>query len=300
MNVLFKIVSVMSVESSDDEAELGRDANAQAPASLLAALQTRNLAPLIDEEGWCDKEPSDFQSRTVAEHNRLASSLQGLSSAHGRTTSSTSSMAVSIHTYNTLDFGGSAPSAYTSSNYAPSLVSSSTARSSSTAQSGIPSELFRTYGLEEGEDGVPEVPAARDGRLACCFSFLACHDRFNDLAQWDTHCMWHLRGHLPHTVHCPFLQCDWSKSADSGQEAWQQRSIHIVGKHQGVGTVDTSSRPDASLIHHLWRHGIIDSAEQKELRLRGRLTEDQRAFTRSAGPTRDHRRERRPRADPRS
>lgn len=187
---------------------------------------------------------------------------------------STSSRAVSIHTRSSK-IGGHRPSSKAQSNYTPSFGSYPTARSGSSVRTSCADSLLLQNVLEEDEAGIPRAPSTEniEGRLACSYSFLACSFRTNNLEEWDTHCVSHFRGVLPKTTECPFYLCEWSIKAESGEEAWRCRVIHIVADgHSQQGFVDTNRRPKASLIDHLWRHRIIDDADKKQLIRHGRLS----------------------------
>ena len=282
----------MSDDDSENEAELGQNAaaNASDAPTALAALRSQNLERLVEEQNWHDKNDPDFRERVLAARYRIPDGHEQVrQQVIKRPDSETSSMAVSLATRSSA-FGSTA-----SVGYPPSLLSSSTGYISNSLQTSRLDSLVQQVLLEEGPGGALEVPAGRtEGRLACSFSFLDCDFRSDDLGEWDTHCQSHLYGHLPLTVHCPF-SCDWNKTATAGREAWQARIIHIVSEHRGDGAVDTDRRPESSLIQHLWRKGIIDDAQLKELRSKGRLTGPQ-IFMRTAGSARDRRTDRRPRA----
>ena len=278
---------------SDNVIESSRDANAHvARSSALADLESQTLERLIDGTEWRNSDPIDFISRAVAEHCRINADEQGNPQNPGLPRSSTSSMAATIHTYRT-PLGSSGSSSKTASSFAPSLDSSSTVRSSSSAYSVALAHLAQTYAIGEEGDSTSESSAADDVDLACSFSFLACNFRSDDVAEWNTHCQSHFRGHLPKKAVCPFAHCDWSTLGDTGEEAWRQRSFHVYYAHRGRGVVDISSRPDPSLVQHLWQYRLIGDAEKKELRQHGRLS-NKLAFTSSAGSDRDRRRSRRP------
>lgn len=275
----------MSDSDSAPGAEFGQTAGANASVARaeLAALNAQHphVERIVDEENWHDTNGPGFR-RFLAEQHRLRDTADRLQRLSKRPGSETSSMAVSV---------GTMPSAFGSSasvGYPPSLVSNSTDYSSPSLRTSQADSFLELAVLQEGSEGAFRLPTAqREGRLACSFSFLACTFRSDDLTEWDTHCQSHLHGHLPLSLHCPFV-CDWSRTANSGQEAWQARQIHMWSAHQRDGHVDTDRRPESSLVQHLWRARIIDDAELKELRKNGRLTDSQ-IFLRSAGRERDRR-----------
>ena len=280
-----------SESSSDTESEAGRSANASVVCPNLAVLTAQHLQPLIEEPDWHNTNGPDFHQRNVERHYHFDTWQNGVPRSFSAAKSDTSSMAVSIHSRSTT-INSSAASVYSRSTYEPSLVSNSTAKSSSFASSDRRDSVHQHYVLNDDDGGVPQLPEGHgDGRLACCFRFLACEYRSDDLDQWETHCQSHFLGCLPSAVSCPF-HCNWTKSAATGEQAQQERKIHIWSWHYSHGEVDTERAPELSLLRHLWRNGIIETAAYQELRANGRLTGTQ-VFMRPAGNITENRRERR-------
>lgn len=282
-----------SEESSDVEAESGAAAAATDASELVAhtalepALQSLHLEKVIHQPNWDCNEKADFHERVLVSHCRLSGTPKARDQSESRA-SETSSMAVSVS--NSAALGSVTVSTYPSSTRTPSLGSYSSAKSISSVRT---TSVVHQHALDEDEDGALQAPAARlpEGRLACCFSFLNCSARFNDLREWHIHCTAHLRGKLPKEVKCPF-ECEWSTKQEKGEEAWRMRTMHIVAEHANDDNVDTKSRPAASLVEHFWRHRIINDIGKKELQRNGRITNTD--YTTSAGSVRD-RRQTRPR-----
>ena len=282
----------MSANSSDSEAEPGY-ANARAGRPSLAALHAQNLEALVHEPNWHDTEPPDFHRRFVAKHHRIDAGSRPESQSSRSRISDTSSMdmAVSIHNGAPSALGGSARSRYSSSGYAPSLVSHSTIRSNSSMQTGLAEGLLYPYNLETGDDGALRLPPDRPRRLACLFHFLTCKRTFDDHSDWDTHCRSHFNNRLPEVASCPFY-CDREFTGDTPYDAWEQRIDHIVTQHRSQ-PFEPERRPEQSLIEHLWQHRIITVDQYRELNLNGMLRDD-RVFATSEGRNLDRRRRRRP------
>jgi hypothetical protein len=273
----------MSDAHSGVEAENGTTDNASVAPSNLAALRSQHLQKLIHEVEWHTPNSQDFHERVVVPRYSFPDGHDHDQQPIERSESPTSSMAVSVAATHSSAFGSSRPVSY-----APSLDSGSTWRSEQSIRTSRADSVLVLETLEENADGTVDIVTSQPYRvLTCCFSFLACDFSSRDLEQWDTHCKSHFRGHLPRTVQCPF-HCDWTREATTGEQAWQQRVIHVWSAHGQQGLVDTSRRPDSSLIQHLWRKGIIDNAQQKELRMKGRLTGLQ-PYLRSAGEVREDR-----------
>ena len=279
----------MSDSNSDTEAGLGQIAAANAsgtPASL-AALDARHLERLIEEKNWHDFLRPDFRERVLAAQYRFRTGHDSSQQKLNRQKSDSSSMAVSVDTARSSAFGSPRSEAYP-----PSLGAYSSVYSGHTLRTSLAESFFQPNILDEGPEGALEVTTRTPaGRLACSFGFLACEFRSNDLGEWDTHCQSHFHGDLPVTADCPF-RCDWSRTAASGQEAWDARIIHVVSQHRSDEAIDANRRPDGALLQHLWRKGIIDDAQMKELRKHGRLTGTQ-IFLRNAGAARESRQQRR-------
>ena len=272
--------------SSDIVADAGSSASAYVARPILAALNDLILEPVANEENWHDVNDPDFLLRTVVEGQyRFNNGYEGEPRWYKKPDSDTGSMAVTSYSRSTL-LGSSRQSAH-----APSLVSLSTLSSKPSLGNRTDSFLQQNV-LEEDEYGNLEIPLeSRQGRLACDFGFLDCVETFNDVGEWDMHCQSHFRGELPESVRCPF-ECEWSTTAKSGREAWDQRSIHVGSQHCPLGAVVAGRRPDQSLLRHLWRTRIINDAQFKELRKTGRLTETGQIHLRSANSRRDRRRDR--------
>ena len=272
----------MSDNSSDTDAELGETeaANASMAPPNLAALRAQQCERLIAEQNWHNAQGPDFREGFLAGQYRISDQDVRYQQSLKTPESDTSSMAVSVGTHST---------AFGSSRSAPSLGPYSSADGTNSLHTSLASSILQHDVLEEGLGGVLEVPVVRSsGRLACSFSFLACTFSSDDLAEWNTHCKSHFRGHLPPTVQCPFTRCNWNRTATSGEEAWGAQIIHIVTEHRDDGVVDTNRRPDSSLVHHLWRKNIIDDVQLKELRAKGRLDRPLVLLS-SAGPAHDRR-----------
>lgn len=282
--------------SSDGEAEPGSSANAYVVCPNLATLGRLNNEPVIAEDHWHDEDETGFHRRAIVGRYRFPTDGREVPRVFSQLPSQTSSMAVSVSSRSTTG-ESSARSVQASSTSAPSFGFYSTLNSSSSARTKDADVVVQTHVLEEDEDGVPRAPTPEgaEGRLACCFSFLACSFRSDSVKEWDTHSQSHFRGRLPLSVYCPFRRCAWKSTAGTGEEAWHDRRTHIIGEHRGNGVVEVDRRPPSSLIQHLWREQIIDNAQLKELREYGRLTESQ-VFTRSAGESHNRRDERRSRA----
>lgn len=278
----------MSDTNSDSEAENGTD---NAPSSL-AALRSQHLERLIEEPRWNTPNDADFHERVLARQYRFSDgdvrNLQSIKYA----SSSTSSMAVSVATTRSSAFHGPQ-----SAGYPPSLVSNSTWHSGQSVRTSRADSVLDLPVLEEDSEGALEVVSTRPVTrvLVCSFTFLGCGFTSRNLEEWETHCKSHFfkddTERLPRSVVCPF-HCDWSRTAEAGEQAWKARTVHIWGQHRDSDLVDTSRRPDSALIQHLWRTGIIDNAQQKELRMNGRLTGQ--VFLRSAGSVHEDRIRRRP------
>ena len=279
----------MSDASSGDEAENGTTDNASVAPSNLAALRSQHLQKLIHEEEWHAPNSQDFHERAVVSRYRFPDKQEHDQQPIKRSESPTTSMAVSVAASHSSAFSNSR-----AISYAPSLDSGSTWRSEQSIRTSRADSVLLLETLEENADGTVDVVTSQPHRvLPCCFSFLACDFSSSNLEQWDTHCKSHFRGHLPRTVECPF-HCNWTREAATGEQAWQQRVIHIWSAHGQQGLVDIIRKPDTSLIQHLWRKGVIDNAQQKELRMKGRLTGSQ-PYLRSAGDLREDRMRRHPR-----
>jgi hypothetical protein len=282
---------------TDIEAEAGRSASADAEVArsnlaLLAELQQLEIKPIVDEENWHDHESPGFQQRVLAAQLAELSTFDGNLPAPPKVASGASVVAMSLSVQDT-NRSGPTSSSQSRSDYTPSLISHSTLQSSSAARTSHASSVAVHHVLEEDVDGVlfqpPEIRIERG--LRCSFWFLACVEEFDNLDDWDTHCQSHLHGRLPLKAACPF-ECTWSHTASDGEDAWQARMLHVIGAHRGHGVVDTLSRPDGTLLQHLWNVGIIDNAQLKELRQYGFLTGNT-IFLRTAGLN-EGRRSRRP------
>lgn len=118
-------------------------------------------------------------------------------------------------------------------------------------------------------------------QFQCIFWFLGCREKVEGLQEWDIHCQSHFNKALPLAVRCPF-KCTWTFLAETGEEAWSTRMLHILGRHHGEGVVDNESHPDGALLQHLWRHKMIDNVQLKKLRTSGGLLDEQ-VFKRTAG-----------------
>ena len=282
-----------SHSGSHARAETGPSASASQPKiASLHDLARQELEPLIDEEAWHNQCPPDFLQRVLATQYQFPSSVGAAGQPRAGPSSNTSSieMQVSVHSPASTR---SVRSSYTPSTYTPSLVSIATAKSSSAAHTSRADSVIQNFLLDEDETGVSRdvTYPGTQGRLPCCFDFLACSFSSSDFEEWNTHCQSHFRGRPPSTVQCPF-QCDWKISRTSGYEAWEARTIHITNDHRGVGVIDTKRPPDSALIQHLWKEDIIDNPQMKELRTHGRLTGNQ-VFLSSYGPVRERRNDRR-------
>ncbi|KAK3721784.1 hypothetical protein LTR37_002949 [Vermiconidia calcicola] len=246
-----------SHSGSHARAETGPSASASQPKiASLHDLARQELEPLIDEEAWHNQCPPDFLQRVLATQYQFPSSVGAAGQPRAGPSSNTSSIEMQV-----------------------SVQSPASTRSNCL--------------LEEVETGAlrDATYPGTQGRIPCCFDFLACSFSSSDFEEWNTHCQSHFRGRLPSTVQCPF-QCDWKVSRISGYEAWEARTIHITKDHRGVGVIDTKRPPDSALIQHLWKEDIIDNPQMKELRTHGRLTGNQ-VFLSSYGPVRERRNDRR-------
>lgn len=285
----------MSDTGSDPEAESGgRSANARAVARpSYASLQRLNLEPLITDKSWQANNESGFHN-TVVRQYRFSHDLEGVPRSYQPPDSDTMSMAVAAHSDITA-IGSSvsvASSAY--SPYPPSLGSFPSVASGYSVRTSNADEFLVHDLLERSENGTLERPTVPNGgSLGCAYSFLGCSFGSSSFPEWDTHCQSHFCGHLPTKIDCPF-RCDWTHTAPTGEEAWACRNAHIASAHSTSDAVDTTRRPGQVLLAHLWRYHIVDDAQLEELRMCGRLTDDN-IFLRSAGRLRDRRRERRTR-----
>ena len=271
------------------EAENGGTDSASVAPSNLAALQLRHLERLVETEDWQKPDTSDFHERFLAGQYHFPEAVIRELPALKPPERATSSMAVSIATTQSSAFVSSRSVAYT-----PSLVSYSTRRSDQSVRTSRADSILVFDVLDEDAEGADEPVNNRAQRvLPCSFSFLACDFKSSNLEQWDTHCKSHFYERLPRSIDCPF-RCAWTWEAATGEQAWQARIVHIWSEHRHHGVVDTSRRPSGSFIQHLWKEGIIDNAQLKELRANGRLTGSQ-IFLRSAGPVREDRIRRHPR-----
>lgn len=277
----------MSNTSSDTQAENGELDNAPVAPSTLAALRSQHLEKLIRENNWHNPNNPDFHERVTArQYSFPEADVRNLPSLDG-SESIASSMAVSVSTAQSSAFTNSL-----SAGYPPSLVSRSTWHSGQSVRTSRADSILHLEALDEDADGTTNGANIQPYRVfPCCFGFLSCTFTSRNLEQWDTHCKSHFRGHPPRVVECPF-ECDWSREAETGEQAWQLRTIHIWSAHASQGSVDIRRRPSSSLIQHLWKKSIIDQAGVKELRSTGRLTGS--VFLRSAGSVRDERIRRRP------
>lgn len=273
-----------SGSSSDtDDAEVGHS-RASAYTARLAALRRQPLQRQIEDQHWHEEGNAGFQG-LLADQYRFNSAEAGVPRTLKPSNSRSSSMAVSVKTRST---GLASP---VRSEYAPSLaISGSTVASSQSLRTSSAVLNLEGLTLEEGDDGTLQIPQTQqNGRLACSFSFLACPYTSDDIREWDTHCQSHFRGTLPLSITCPFT-CDWTKTSSSGRDSWHARTIHIATEHRS-DSVDTSKRPNGVLLEHLWRIGVIDNTQLKELRMHGRVTNSGRF--RSEGTSHDRRRRRR-------
>ena len=284
----------MADANSGVAAENGGTDNAFVAPSILAALESLHLERLVDTEDWQNTDSSDFHERVLAGQYRFPEAVVRDLQPLKQPERATSSMAVSVATTQSSAFVSSRSAPYT-----PSLVSCSTWRSEQSARTSRADSVLVFEVLGEDAEGADEEVNPRPQRvLPCSFSFLGCDFTFRSLEQWDTHCKSHFYESLPRSVDCPF-HCDWTWEAATGEQAWRARVVHVWSEHRHQGVVDTTRRPNSWLIQHLWREGIIDNAQQKELRANGRLTGSQ-PFLRSAGPTHENRMRRRTRAAVRS
>lgn len=284
----------MSNADSGIEAENGQIDSAPVAPCALAALPSQHLEKLIHENNWHNPDSPDFHERILARQYRFPQSdvddLRPLSDSQSITTS----MAVSISTARSSAFTNPR-----SAGCAPSLVSGSTRRSDQSVRTSRADSVLALETLDDNADGISDGGNFQPRRsLPCCYSFMSCNFSSRNLETWDTHCKSHFYGRLPRLVDCPF-ECDWSREAATGEQAWQARLIHIWSVHGLDGFVDTGRRPSSALIQHLWKEGIIDKAQLKELRMTGRLTGSQ-AFLTSAGAVREERIRRHQRAGVRS
>ena len=286
----FVQLSIMPNANAGSQAESGI-ANALVARSTLAALRSQHLERLIDEEGWQSLNNADFHDRVLAQQYRFPEAQENFATSIKRSGSPTSSMAVSITETQSSAFVSSYLTGFT-----PSLVSGSTWRGDHSARTSRADSVLVMETFDE--DGT-RTTGGMNGRarrcFECCFGFLGCEYVSTNMEQWDTHCKSHFLGYLPRIVRCSF-DCDWTREAATGEQAWQARTIHIWSVHSTTDeTVDTTRRPDPALIQHLWSKGIIDNTQQKELRMTGRLSGSQ-VFLSSAGRLHDDRNRRHPRA----
>jgi len=282
----------MPSRGSETASGFGLDIKANASAADSASLATvrlRHLGKLLDDPNRIEEHP-DFHNRTaVLQYNFF--SEEAIGHFLERPDSDSSSMALSVRTASSV-FDNSISHSRASSIRPPSLDNYSSAKSGTSARTSRADSLLQNV-LETDEDGVLQIPSQSNevGRLMCSFSWLDCGYRSDSLEEWDVHCQHHLRGNLPREVDCPF-SCGWTTRCDTGDDAWRQRTVHIVARHHD-GRIDVETRPTRSLIDHLRRHKIIDDVQKKELLRDGRLTGG--LFTISGGVLRDSRAQRRPR-----
>ena len=280
----------MSLRGSEAASASGLDGNANASAAdgtSLATARLRHLGKLLDHPQAIEELP-DFHDRLVVlQYNFAPGEANG--EFLERPDSNSPSMALSVCTASSV-FEHSVSRSRASSNYSPSLDNGSSAKTGSSVRTSRADSLLQNV-LETDEDGVLQIPTPSHevGRLICSFSWLDCRYRSDSLEEWDIHCQHHLRGKLPREAYCPF-GCGWTTKCDTGDEAWRERTVHIVARHHD-GRLKVESRPTNSLIDHLRRHKIIDDAQKKELVRSGRLTGG--VYTISGGALRDDRAHRR-------
>lgn len=276
-------------ESGNDSSGLPRmqldSASNYGVASSFAALQNLPTQPIVGDNNWHSDVHRDFHQRFAIGQYYLPGEPRTAPRKPAAPSSSGASMAVAIN-----------QSQY-SSIYTPSLAGSlATLSSRPSAGTSSGSSALNRYQtsrlLEEGDDGVLQVPAAV-AYWQCPFGFLGCEESLNSICEWDVHCQSHFRGrdNLPKSVQCPF-ECQWSYQGGSGRDAWTQRWNHVYSFHFAGGRINASRRPDPVLVEHLWRIGVISSAQKKDLRTTGRIN-DNNIYLESANSSRDGRRERR-------
>lgn len=257
-------------------------------ASSFAALRSRPTQPIIGDYNWHSDDPQDFQQRFAVGPYDLQGEPRTVPKYPGAPPSNaSSSMAVAIH-----------QSQYSSSLYTPSLAgrSATTASSGPSARTSSGNSALSRYQaagrLEEGDDGMLFSPDT--GRWQCPYGFLGCNEWLDSMEDWDNHCLSHFRRreNLPKHVYCPFLGCSWSFGGASGDQAWGCRRTHIWACHYAGGSIDAFRRPDKRMVEHLWRVGLINEAQKKELRTTGHLSGND-VYLVSASSSRDRRRERR-------
>jgi predicted small metal-binding protein len=231
---------------------------ASAPAASLAQLQQLNLPVerIIDQRDWNQVDQRDFEQRAIA--HRYASATY----THSPSVQSQNSSAANQSQYPQVDQAKYARYGYRVP--PPSLSSGSTWPKASSIHCSISEADHQHYILpdesdenerDEPEPGEHEDPLRFKRRpLGCAYSFLACSYGSEDFDEWDTHCRCHFRGYLPKSTDCPF-DCDWSTTASSGEEAFDERKEHIKEVHGSSSRdlVDTSRRPSSDLIEFLWR-----------------------------------------------
>lgn len=287
-------ISDMSDNTPDTKAELGPespDASTCGVSHALAALESLDLQPQIEQDDWDNLDPKDVHYRFVALQYANQPHEHDIPRVFKRPVSDTSSMAA-VSNYTNSTRTDDYPSVFRSpSDKTPSLgFSSSVSTKPFPRTDRADSFLQRPEILEEGDGGVLQLPTPPpEGRLQCCFHFLACPFRSDDLHEWDIHCLSHFESKDPPTkLRCPF-QCDWSTNAARGSAAWRARFVHIFNEHQEDDNIDTEKRPDESVLQHLWRLDIIDDTQLKELRTKGRLS-GHSFFVREHGSRRNDRR----------
>lgn len=278
----------MSRSDSGSEAESERSASASVAQPNLEALRGLESARLIDGPEWFGGDLGFHPSFAARQYRFPNVDVNSVSPSRKNPASNTSSMAVTQYS------GSTYPSNF-GSQYVPSLDGSvETAKSGSSIRTSRADSVVQQAVLEEDESGALRPPRPY---LECPYKFLGCDLAFGDWGQWDLHCQSHFHTRLPTTVECPFA-CNWSTTEATGEDAWRQKQVHIINSHSASERVASDKRPSHALILHLRNVGIINVAQQKELRLTGRLGNT--VFLQSGGSTREQRRERNgPRGPPR-
>lgn len=257
-------------------------------ASSFAALRSRPTQPIIEDNNWHSDDPQGFHQRFAVGSYYLQGEPRTVPKYPGAPPSNaSSSMAVAIN-----------QSQYSSSLYTPSLAGRSATTVStgpSVATSSGSSALSRYQApgrLEEGDDGM--LLRSDAVTWQCPYGFLRCDERLDSMEAWDGHCLSHFRRmeNLPKHVECPFSGCEWSFECASGGQTWQYRRTHVWTHHSAGGSIDAFKRPDKRMVEHLWRVGVINEAQKKELRTTGYLSGND-VYLVSASSSRDRRRERR-------
>ena len=239
-------------------------------AGSLAALRAQQIQPLIHDPRWTESNTGGFESRFAASRYSFSSSPNNLPRALKRTDSGSMSTAVAPPSRSTT--WGS-----TSSAYPPSLGSGSTAASGSSARTTDADSILKQSLLED----VNGVLERRQPGLPCPYGILDCSFTSPDLPIWETHSLSHFKGSPPKICSCPFEGCVWSVEAETAQQAWYSRSAHIR-THSSTEWIVRPILPGHAHVGHLWRTGVIGTAELKELRQNGRLGMSSAAVLRSS------------------